>query len=104
PSVRAHFDDLLRHGGRAVTPQDRAVYALCRPERILRLMFRYTLFDAGEKKVARYQQYFCVERILERIRTRDQEGMRTGGVVWHTQGSGKSLTMVMLAQVIALEP
>ena len=66
-------------------------------------MFRYSLFDAGEKKVARYQQYFCVERILERIRTRDQEGMRTGGVVWHTQGSGKSLTMVMLAQVIALD-
>lgn len=103
-SVRAHFEGLTRHGGRAVTDQDRAIHALCRPERLLRLMFRYTLFDAGEKKVARYQQFFCVERILERIRARDQDGKRTGGVVWHTQGSGKSLTMVMLAQAIALEP
>ena len=66
-------------------------------------MFRFTLFDAGEKKIARYQQFFCVKKILERIRQRDEEGERTGGVVWHTQGSGKSLTMVMLAKAIALE-
>lgn len=41
---------------------------------------------------------------MDRIRTFDGEGRRIGGVVWHTQGSGKSLTMVMLAKAIALEP
>jgi type I restriction enzyme R subunit len=45
-----------------------------------------------------------VRKILERIRQRDEEGRRRGGVVWHTQGSGKSLTMVMLAKALALEP
>ena len=99
-----HFEDLDAAGRREITPQDRALYALCRPERLLELMFRFTLFDAGEKKVARYQQYFCVHKMLERLRSLDAEGRRQGGVVWHTQGSGKSLTMVMLAKAIALEP
>lgn len=98
------FFDALEAGGREVTEQDRALYALCRPERLLELMFGFTLFDAGQKKVARYQQYFTVRSILERVRRRDEAGARLGGVVWHTQGSGKSLTMVMIAQAIALEP
>lgn len=89
---------------RQVTAQDRALYSLCRPQRLLEMMFRYTLFDAGEKKVARYQQYFCVRKILDRIRVKHQDNRRQGGVVWHTQGSGKSLTMVMLAKGLALEP
>lgn len=101
--VRAHFN-ALEVSGRAVTDQDRALYSLCRPQRLLELMLRYTLFDAGEKKIARYQQYFTVHSILDRIREVSAEGARTGGVVWHTQGSGKSLTMVMLAHAIALEP
>ncbi|HHL34368.1 MAG TPA: type I restriction endonuclease subunit R [Desulfobulbaceae bacterium] len=87
---------------RKVTVQDRAIYALCRPERLLELTYRFILFDAGVKKIARYQQYFCVKKTMERIRLRDREGRRRGGVVWHTQGSGKSLTMVMLAKSIAL--
>jgi type I restriction enzyme R subunit len=91
-------------GGREVTEQDRTLYALCRPERLLDLAFHYILFDAGEKKIARYQQYFCVKKIMDRITTIDNMGKRLGGVVWHTQGSGKSLTMVMLAKAIALEP
>ena len=89
---------------RQVTEQDRLVYALCRPGRLLEMVYRYTLFDAGERKVARYQQYFCVRKILSRIRTVQSDGTRQGGVVWHTQGSGKSLTMVMLAEALALEP
>lgn len=88
---------------RQVTEQDRALYALCRPERLLELTYRFMLFDAGEKKVARYQQYFCVTKIMARIRQTQRDGGRQGGVVWHTQGSGKSLTMVMLAAAIALE-
>ena len=87
---------------RLPTEQDRALFALCRPERLLELTHRYTLFDNGKKIIARYQQYFCVEKILKRILKRDAEGRRKGGVVWHTQGSGKSLTMVFLAKGIAL--
>lgn len=100
--VRAHFDALERTG-REPTEQDRALFALCRPERLLELTLRYTVFDAGERKVARYQQYFTVRTIIDRIRRIDAEGRRTGGVVWHTQGSGKSLTMVMLGEAIAME-
>ena len=88
---------------RQVTPQDQALYALCRRERLLELIFRFMLFDGGEKKIARHQQYFCVNKILDRVRKTQHDGTRQGGVVWHTQGSGKSLTMVMLAEALALE-
>ena len=101
--ARAAFDSMERDGGRSVTEQDRTIYALCRPSRLLELALRYTVFDAGEKKVARYQQYFTVKEIMARVRQRDEKGIRRGGVVWHTQGSGKSLTMVMVAENIAME-
>lgn len=97
--VQNYFDQLEKQP-REITPQDRTLYSLCRPERLLDLTFNFTLFDAGEKKVARYQQYFCIKKILQRILQRDNDGRRKGGVVWHTQGSGKSLTMVMLAKGI----
>jgi len=73
---------------RAITAQDRVIYALCRPERLLELTYGFMLFDAGEKKIARYQQYFCVKYIIQRIHEQDAEGRRLGGVVWHTHGSG----------------
>lgn len=88
---------------RQVTPQDQALYSLCRKERLLELIFRFMLFDGGEKKIARHQQYFCVNKVLDRVREIQRDGTRQGGVVWHTQGSGKSLTMVMLAEALALE-
>jgi type I restriction enzyme R subunit len=100
--VRLFFDAVDAEGGREITQQDRLLWSLCRPERLLELSYEYILFDAGEKKIARYQQFFTVRNILKRIRTMSA-GKRTGGVVWHTQGSGKSLTMVMLAKAIALE-
>jgi type I restriction enzyme R subunit len=102
--VRAYFDALEAEGDREVTEQDRAIFGLCRPERLLELAYRFVLYDAGVKKIARYQQYFCVRKITERIRRLGPDGTRSGGVVWHTQGSGKSLTMVMLAKAIALDP
>ena len=89
--------------GREVTEQDRVLYALCRPDRLLDLARRFTLFDLGIKKVARYQQFFAVKNILSKVKQRDSEGRRQGGVIWHTQGSGKSLTMVMLARALALD-
>ncbi len=101
--IRQHFDEIESYG-REITGQDRAIHALCGPERLLELTYRFTLFEAGVKKIARYQQYFTVNNILARIRSIGSGGARPGGVVWHTQGSGKSLTMVMLAHAIALEP
>jgi type I restriction enzyme R subunit len=88
---------------RALTEQDRTLYALCRPERLLRMALQFTVFDGGRRKISRYQQFFAVERIVERVRRRDEAGRRAGGIVWHTQGSGKSLTMVMLAKALVLE-
>jgi len=70
----------------------------------MELIFRFLVFDAGEKKIARYQQYFAVKNTVERVKTFDRDGRRQGGVIWHTQGSGKSLTMVMLGKALALEP
>lgn len=101
--ARPYFDKLAKKKRREIAEQDKAIYSLCRPERLLELAERYVLFDGGDKKIARYQQYFCVRRILDRIQHRDQDGSRRGGVVWHTQGSGKSLTMVMLAKGLALD-
>lgn len=101
--VREYFDELEAES-RMVTEQDRTLYSLCRPERLLELAYRYNVFDAGVRKVARYQQYFCVRKIVNRICKLDQAGTRNGGLVWHTQGSGKSLTMVMLAESLALQP
>lgn len=102
--VCSHFQALVAAGPREVMEQDRALYCLCHPDRLLELAYRYIVFDAGEKKIARYQQYFCVKETLARIQDgRDERSARRGGVVWHTQGSGKSLTMVMLAKGIALE-
>ena len=97
------FDDLENQGERMLTEQDKAIYSLCRPQRLLELTYRYTLFDSNIKKIARYQQYFVVRSTMDRIKQVDQDGKRTGGVVWHTQGSGKSLTMVMLTRVLALD-
>ena len=95
--------DIVNEGNEEVrtpTPQDEYIYNLCRPERLLELTYHFTLYDAGIKKLARYQQYFTVKETVERLK-KIEAGKRNGGVVWHTQGSGKSLTMVMLAQKIA---
>ena len=102
-SARAFFDALESEGGRMPTEQDKALYSLCRPERLLDLTRRFILFDAGIKKIARYQQFFVVRSTLERVKRRNREGVRQGGTIWHTQGSGKSLTMVMLTKALALD-
>ncbi len=90
--------------GREIYEQDRALYALCRPQRLMELVYQFILFDNGVKKIARYQQYFTVKDIIKRVLSASAESPRPGGVVWHTQGSGKSLTMVMLAKSLALHP
>jgi type I restriction enzyme R subunit len=101
--ARAYFDAMAAEGDRAVTVQDRTVYALCRPERLLDLIRRFTVFDGGVRKVARHQQFFGIRRAVETVKQHEVSGTRKGGVIWHTQGSGKSLTMVMLGRSLALE-
>lgn len=86
-----------------ITEQDKLLYNLCSKERLLDIIYHFILFDNGEKKIARYQQYFAVKYTLQRIENVLPSGARQGGVIWHTQGSGKSLTMVMLAQLIAMD-
>lgn len=103
-AARAFFDELAAEGKRLVTEQDKSIYSLCRPERLLDLAYRFTLFDGGIKKIARYQQYFVIKSTLARIKNIGTKNARQGGVIWHTQGSGKSLTMVMLTRVMALDP
>ncbi|WP_256748670.1 type I restriction endonuclease subunit R [Micrococcus sp. Mcc28] len=73
---------------------DRALLQLCNKVRFLELIHDFTVFDAGVRKTARHNQFFGVSAARERIATRE------GGIIWHTQGSGKSLTMVWLAKWI----
>lgn len=88
---------------RVPTEQDRCILSLFSLERIKELIRYFVLFDANVKKICRYQQYFAIKEIIKTIRQQDNNGNRQSGVVWHTQGSGKSLTMVMLAKYILME-
>ena len=67
---------------------------LCAPGRLLELIHDFVVFDAGVKKICRHNQYFGVKEARKHV------GRREGGIIWHTQGSGKSLTMVWLAKWI----
>jgi type I restriction enzyme R subunit len=75
-------------------PLDRSLTQLCSKERLLELVHDFMVFDAGQKKTCRHNQYFGVKEAQKRI------AQREGGIIWHTQGSGKSLTMVWLAKWI----
>ncbi|OFV71147.1 type I restriction endonuclease subunit R [Acetobacterium wieringae] len=88
---------------RIPTDQDKSMVALFHPKRILDMIRFFTLYDNKVKKIARYQQYFAVKEIIRTIEELDKNGNRQSGVIWHTQGSGKSLTMVMLARYILSE-
>lgn len=88
---------------RMATEQDKSIVSLLCPERVLKLVRYFVLFDANVKKICRYQQYFAILEIMKTIVQRDEKGNRQSGVIWHTQGSGKSLTMVMLAKYILME-
>lgn len=88
---------------RMPTEQDRNTVSLFSRERVFELIRYFTLFDANVKKICRYQQFFAVREIMKTIAESDEHGNRRSGVIWHTQGSGKSLTMVMLAKYILME-
>lgn len=88
---------------RVPTKQDKDLISFFEKERFMTLVKYFILFDANVKKISRHQQFFAVQKIVERITKEDEKGNRKGGVIWHTQGSGKSLTMVMLAKYILFQ-
>lgn len=100
-------------GKDSLSSQEKLVAGMLRPAHLLDLVRHFTLFMQVEgwtiKVVARYQQFRAVRRAIERLltgKTRQQDGEhdRRGGIVWHTQGSGKSLTMVFLVRTIRTTP
>ena len=82
------------HPAAGDNPLLRELGQLCARERLLEIVHDFMVFDAGVRKTCRHNQYFGVRAAQARIRRRE------GGIVWHTQGSGKSLTMVWLAKWI----
>jgi type I restriction enzyme R subunit len=75
-------------------PLDRALTQMCSKARLLEVIHDFMVFDAGVKKACRHNQFFGVKAAQARV------AQREGGIIWHTQGSGKSLTMVWLAKWI----
>ena len=73
-------------------PLDRALTQLCNKTRFLELIHDFIVFDAGIKKLCRHHQYFGVRAAQEYVKRQE------GGIIWHTQGSGKSLVMVWLTK------
>jgi type I restriction enzyme R subunit len=83
-----------KEDGSVENPLDRALLQLCEKKRFLEIIHDFIVFDAGTKKLCRHNQYFGVRAAQDYVRRRE------GGIIWHTQGSGKSLTMVWLAKWI----
>jgi type I restriction enzyme, R subunit len=73
---------------------DKYLLKMCRKDRLIELMYDFVLFDGGIKKLPRVHQYFAVKAAREHVRK------RLGGIIWHTQGSGKSIVMVLLGKWI----
>ena len=73
---------------------DKYLAKICNKKRLLEIIHDFVLFDGGIKKLPRYHQYFGIKAAQEHVRRRE------GGIIWHTQGSGKSIVMVMLAKWI----
>ena len=86
-----------REKGEEKNELHRHLTQLCEKYRLLEIIHDFVVFDAGVKKLCRHNQYFGVKRAQERVGLPDF-GDREGGIIWHTQGSGKSLTMVWLAR------
>jgi len=80
--------------GEELNPLDQALLQMCSKARLLEILHDFIVFDSGVKKTARHNQFFGVQAAQKRV------GSREGGIIWHTQGSGKSLTMVWLAKWI----
>ncbi len=101
-AVQDHFESLWS-GEQSVTDQDRLLISLLCKDRLLEFIRFFILFDRKNGKVAaRYQQAFGIKALIARISKIRPDGGREGGVIWHTTGSGKSLTMVFLCKALLL--
>ncbi len=93
---------------RQPTEQDRAAISLLSKDRLLNIAKNFIIYDGTEKKIMRYQQFFAVNKTLKRIHEKEEVApfgeRRKGGIIWHTQGSGKSLTMVMFVRALIEDP
>lgn len=101
--VQSHFQHLWS-AEQAVTDQDRLLISLLSKDRLLEFVRCFILFDRKVGKIAaRYQQAFGIKALLRRISIVRPDGGREGGVIWHTTGSGKSFTMVLLCKMLLLD-
>ncbi|MCD9017516.1 type I restriction endonuclease subunit R [Parachryseolinea silvisoli] len=73
---------------------DKYLKKICSKERFLEIIHDFVLFDDGRKKLPRYHQYFGIKAAQQHVLRKES------GIIWHTQGSGKSITMVLLAKWI----
>jgi len=113
PRSRDQLAAHLNKPAAELTGQELLVAGMLTPGNLLDIVRHFTLFTEVNgrriKLVARYQQYRAVGRALQRLRTgktraSDGESDRRGGLIWHTQGSGKSLTMVFLVRAMRSDP
>ena len=89
-----HWKESEAHPIVGENPLLRELSQLCGKKRLLEIVHDFIVFDGGVKKICRHNQYFGVRAAQVRVERRE------GGIIWHTQGSGKSLTMVWLAKWI----
>lgn len=101
PRIRSYFEGLWT-GPLLPTEQDELLIGILSPERLLGFLRYYILFYKNEKIIARYQQVFGIQALLDKVTQLGPGGSRQGGVIWHTTGSGKSFTMVFLSKLLVL--
>lgn len=113
PVDRAEVAAVLGKDPAALSSQEVLVAGMLRPANLLDIVRHFTLFMESDgrtvKIVCRYQQFRAVQRAVQRMltgqtRAQDGEQDRRGGIIWHTQGSGKSLTMVFLIRKMRSHP
>lgn len=82
-----------------ILEQDRAMISLLDTDRLISILKHFIIYDNNVKKIARYKQFFAVNKCMDRIKGEDEADNRNG-VIWHTQGSGKTISMIMLVKMI----
>lgn len=93
---RSETDVLIEEKSRDIeNPLDKQIFAMFYKTRFLDLIHNYIIFDKGIKKVCRYNQYYALKRAQHRLTEE-----KRGGIIWHTQGSGKTLSMIWLSKWI----
>lgn len=93
-TVEGYYLTWKEKGLEGVSRLDRHILQLCNKTKLLEIIHDFLIFDSGVKKICRHNQYFGVKSAQDFVERHE------GGIIWHTQGSGKSLTMVWLAKWI----